>query len=257
MFVGTEKMTTDVGPEVCFQLGREDALSFYTMPVVLVGRVNKGGLGWLWRRFEQVSWSTLELVLHLKPDMYQLWLSKQCIGICATRQNLARIQDILDNKSPNCGKAWEISTHLNRCPNNGHTLLFKESITNLSTWMHQQNCTDPELAYWIEKYLLFHGTRSFASLVNEGGFCSNDLCLAAAGQDLIGWTEFLHGKVLVEFASIQHIHCALSPSCRLTGDDWMKVFVSQLIQISHSQWIFHNYTLHDKQWGYLRLRANS
>jgi hypothetical protein len=89
VFVGTEKMMTDVGPEVCFQLGREGALRFYTSPVVLVGRVNKGGLDWLWRRFEQVSWSTLELVLHSMPDMYQLWLSKQCIGICATRRTLA------------------------------------------------------------------------------------------------------------------------------------------------------------------------
>jgi hypothetical protein len=105
VFVGTEKMTTDVGPEVCFQLGREDALRFYMLPVVLVGRVNKGGLGWSRRRFEQVSWSTLELVLRSKPDMYQLWLSKHCIGICATRQNLARIQDILDDKCPNCGQA--------------------------------------------------------------------------------------------------------------------------------------------------------
>ncbi len=45
VFVGTEKMTMDVGPEVCFQLGREEALRFYTLPVVLVGRVHKGGLG--------------------------------------------------------------------------------------------------------------------------------------------------------------------------------------------------------------------
>ncbi len=46
VFVGTEKMTMDVGTEVCFQLGREDALRFYTSQVVLVGGVNKGGLGW-------------------------------------------------------------------------------------------------------------------------------------------------------------------------------------------------------------------
>ena len=45
VFVGTENMTTDVGPEVCFQLGREDALRIHTLPVVLVGGVKKGGLG--------------------------------------------------------------------------------------------------------------------------------------------------------------------------------------------------------------------
>jgi hypothetical protein len=123
--------------------------------------------------------------------------------------------------------------------------------------MHQHNRTDPELAYWIEKYLLFCGTRSFTLLGNKGGLCSNNLRLAAAGQDLIGWTEFLHGKVLVEFTSMQHIHCAPPPSCQLTRDDWMKAFVSQLIQISHSQWIYWNYTLHDKKGGSIHLRACS
>ena len=40
MFVGSEKMTMDAGPEVCFQLGREDTMRFYTWPGVLVGGVN-------------------------------------------------------------------------------------------------------------------------------------------------------------------------------------------------------------------------
>ena len=37
----------------------------------------------------------------------------------------------------------------------------------------------------------------------------------------------------------------------------MKTFISHLLQISHSQWIFWNYTLHDKQRGYLRLRLRT
>jgi hypothetical protein len=78
-----------------------------------------------------------------------------------------------------------------------------------------------------------------------------------ARQDSIGWTDFLHGKVLVEIASIQQLHCMSSLSCRLTGKDWMKAFISLLLQISHSQWIFRNYTLHNKQRGYLRLRLRS
>ncbi len=78
--------------------------------------------------------------------------------------------------------------------------------------MHQNNRSDPELAYWIEKYLLFRGTRSFASLVTEGGYGSQDVQVAAASQDLIGWTEFLHGKVSIKIASIQHLLCMSSPS---------------------------------------------
>ncbi len=86
------------------------------------------------------------------------------------------------------------------------------------------------------------------------GYASRDIRVAAVGQDLIGWTEFLHGKVSVEIAAIQNLHCMSAPSCRITGADWMKNFISHLLQISHSQWIFRNYTLHDKRQGYLRLR---
>jgi hypothetical protein len=123
--------------------------------------------------------------------------------------------------------------------------------------MRQNNRTDPELVYWIKKYLLFRGTRSFASLVADGGFGSLNIKVAAVGQDLIKWTVFLHGKVSIEIASIQQLHCMSSSSCRLTGNDWMKAFISHLLQMSHSQWIFRNYTLHDKQWGYLCLCLRS
>jgi hypothetical protein len=136
-------------------------------------------------------------------------------------------------------------------------MLFKEGVTKLSTWMRQNNRTDPELVYWIKKYLLFRGTRSFASLVADGGFGSLNIKVAAVGQDLIKWTVFLHGKVSIEIAYIQQLHCMSSSSCRLTGNDWMKAFISHLLQMSHSQWIFRNYTLHDKQWGYLCLCLRS
>ena len=137
-------------------------------------------------------------------------------------------------------------------PGQGRTLLFKDSISNLVIWMHDYNPTDPELAFWIKKYFLFCGTRSFSCLVEEGGPATPLVSTAASSQDLIGWVEFLHGKVSVEFRTIQDIHCALS-SCRMTGEDWMKAFVLHIIQISHLQWIFCNFTLHDKQRGYLSL----
>ena len=150
---------------------------------------------------------------------------------------------------PNCSQGPERSSHLNRCPSHGRTMLFKESVEKLGQWIRQNDRTDPEVAYWIEKYLLFQGTRSFTALVAEDGFASIDIRVAAIGQDLIGWTEFLHGKVSVEIAAIQNLHCMSSPSCRITGADWIKTFISHLLQISHSQWIFRNYTLHDKQQG--------
>jgi hypothetical protein len=185
--------------------------------------------------------------------MFWVWLSKQSIGICATQKNMSQIQGLLDNKCPNFLQPQETSQHLNRHPDQGCTLLFKDSISNLVIWMHDHNRTDPELAFWIKKYLLFCSTRSFSSLVEEGGPATPLVSTAVSSQDLIGWVEFLHRKVSVEFRTIQDIHCALS-SCRMTGEDWMKAFVLHLIKIFYSQWIFFNFTLHDKQRvGYLSL----
>ena len=68
----------------------------------------------------------------------------------------------------------------------------------------------------------------------------------AASQDLIGWDEFLHGKVSVEILAVQQLHCSTYPGM-LNGEDWMKKFISHL-------WILRNFTLHDCTRGYLRLQ---
>ena len=245
VFVNNIKLTTDVAKEVRFCLGEVEARKFYT------GRIQKkgGGLGWSATRFAQVEWKAINAALASKPDMYGIWLAKQASGWCATRKNVARIQDSLDDKCPNCQQHQETSSHLNRCPDNGRTLLFKEGVEKLAAWMNQDNRTDPALAYWIEKYLLLRGCNSFASM----GTMNTSLRQAAESQDLIGWVEFLHGKVSVEIAKLQRFHCAASP-CRMNGTDWMKHFVSHLLHISHSQWLYRNFTLHDTTRGYLRLK---
>ena len=40
----------------------------------------------------------------------------------------------------------------------------------------------------------------------------------------------------------------------LSGYDWVKIFISKILQITHSQWIFRNMTLHDRNGGELRRR---
>ena len=37
----------------------------------------------------------------------------------------------------------------------------------------------------------------------------------------------------------------------LNGADWAKQFISKILHITHSQWIFHNFSLHDNRNGYL------
>jgi hypothetical protein len=56
------KLTTDVGSEVRFHLGKEEAARFYTALKELVNGSNTGGLGWSPHRFNQ-AWSALESAL--------------------------------------------------------------------------------------------------------------------------------------------------------------------------------------------------
>jgi hypothetical protein len=163
--VNGEKLTTNVGQEVRYALGHKEAQKFYSETIKMKGSANTGGLGWSEYRFEQVALKPIDDALWNKPDMFQIWHAKQCIGVCATRSRMARIQDILDSKCPNCKQEQEKSHHLNKCPDHGRTLLFRESIANLVHWMHEHNHTDAELAYRIEKYLVFRGTCTLTHLV--------------------------------------------------------------------------------------------
>jgi hypothetical protein len=38
----------------------------------------------------------------------------------------------------------------------------------------------------------------------------------------------------------------------LNGADWTKQFISKILQLTHSQWIYCNISLQDKRHGYLR-----
>ena len=157
---------------------------------------------------------------------------------------MARLQDLLDNRCPNCLQRGERAGHLNLCPDEGRRRLFEESVTRLQVWMESGNHTDPEIAYWVPKYLLLRGCVWFSSL----GAMSPSFLKAARSQDEIGWREMLERMVSKEFREIQRAHCLMAP-CKMNGDDWMKQFVTKLLQISHAQWVYRNYTLHESRQG--------
>ena len=70
----------------------------------------------------------------------------------------------------------------------------------------------------------------------------------AESQDLIGWHEFMEGRVTKEMRPIQNLHCATAP-CRLNGRDWVSGLISRVLHVSHGQWTFRNFTLHSQQRG--------
>ena len=75
----------------------------------------------------------------------------------------------------------------------------------------------------------------------------------AISQDYIGWRNFMEGRVSSKISSIQRHHL-MSSGSRMSPKRWMSSFISKILHITHSQWIFRNIMLHHKLAGYLRLK---
>ena len=133
------------------------------------------------------------------------------------------------------------------CPNDQPTRLLVENVDKLTSWMSHDNRTDPEILSWIPKYILMRGDKPLSTM----GFMSPQFKALAASQDLIGWRDFTKGHISAHFFAIQLLHLAMSSSY-LNGEDWTRQFITRLLQITHSQWIFQIISLHDKIHSYLR-----
>ena len=79
---------------------------------------------------------------------------------------------------------------------------------------------------------------------------SQRMAQMAESQDLIPWVNFMEGKVSKEWLLLQRDSLACSPS-RLSLAEWSKRLISQILQITHAQWIYRNASLHDAVTGHL------
>jgi hypothetical protein len=95
--------------------------------------------------FDVLDWKCQAACLKGKPKMYQLWLSKQSTGFCATGINMGRWFDATVTSCPNCSCPAETADHLLHCKDVGRTKLFKDAVMAPEDWM-EANYTDPWLA---------------------------------------------------------------------------------------------------------------
>jgi hypothetical protein len=169
-------------------------------------------------------------------------------GFCGTQVQVGLYLGEMypDKRCPNCG-ARETNTHLMQCPNKDRTRLLIENVAELEKWMETDGRTDPELIYWIPKYILMQNDKQFTQL----GYMSKKMCTLADSQDKIRWRNFMEGYISSYFYNIQWFHLSMS-SNYLNGADWTKQFIFKILQLTHSQWIYRNISLYDRCHGYLR-----
>jgi hypothetical protein len=73
---------------------------------------------------------------------------------------------------------------------------------------------------------------------------------AAIMQDRIGWFELMHGKLAIQPVRIQERY-SFTKNKGLDGKSWSTDIVKQLLDMSHSQWLYRNFSLHHQTLGYL------
>ena len=66
----------------------------------------------------------------------------------------------------------------------------------------------------------------------------------ALSQDKIGWRRFLEGMISMEITYIQRQYIAVNGS-RMSLDKWCTGLITRLLEITHGQWLYWNYIVHD------------
>jgi hypothetical protein len=128
--------------------------------------------------------------------------------------------------------------------------LLIDNADRLKKWLEKDSSTDQKLAYWIPKYILMLMWRDKPLALADMGAMSARMKALAQSQDNLGYHNFMEGYISIHFYEIQNFHLSMSSSF-LNGADWAKQFISKILHITHSLWIFRNISLHDKRNGYL------
>ena len=236
--INGEKIADGMAKELEYQIALTDAKSLYTTAIRRDDcGVNTGGLGWDPEVFLSVDWKGRKGVR--QSEMRSLWLAKQEIGISRTRQNNARIMNILDDKCPNCEQHNEDSKHLNRCPDAGRSKLHRDGATKLRRWMSKTHRrTEPTMARVLYDFIRLRNSTSMEELAQQG---SPELIEAAKMQDRIGWLELMQGKLAIQLVRIQERYCAANNN-GLDGKSWSTNIITQLLEMSHSEWLYRNFS---------------
>jgi hypothetical protein len=176
LIVWGDKITGDISGPLQFHASKAVARKYHTH--------QRKNSEWTQEQFEEVDWEHLDLTLKSKADNYKIWRSKQTSGFCRTRVQVGLYSGdkYLDECCPNCG-ARETDFHLMRCPDKDRTRLLIDTVKELEKWMETDGKTDPELIYWIPKYLLMRNNKPFSQL----GYMSEKMRSLTKSQDKIGW----------------------------------------------------------------------
>jgi hypothetical protein len=117
---------------------------------------------------------------------------------------------------------------------------FQLGATALEQWLDEAD-TNPDLTDSIVEYVRRRGAITMEEAISDTPPRFRHMALS---QDKIGWRRFLEGMISTEITSIQRQHIAVNGS-RMSLDKWCTGLITRLLEITHGQWLYRNYIVHD------------
>jgi hypothetical protein len=194
-----------------------------------------------------IDWDAMETATDLFPPLYRLWVSKHVSGFFGIG-TMMKNWDFWDHsRCPCCNHEREDKVHLLTCPHPTSNEIWQESLLGLEAWMIDMD-TDATIRECILLCLETRDpTQTFTAFSNPRSF------QAAQAQDRIGWMNTTEGKVSHHWRHLQAEHYQ-SINSRRSADKWAAGLVTNLLGITHSQWLHRCAVLHERDSQGLKLK---
>jgi hypothetical protein len=188
--------------------------------------------------YNKIAWDHVGRAMEAYPQMFNLWVTKHVSGFSGTNKQLSRYDGTTVNRCPCCGHNDESTAHITRCLTPGRQRIFKQSVDTLLDWMERTHC-DVNLIECLEQYLLLRGEGSMTLIAAPFPRLSQ----WAMDMDLLGWDNFLEGRICSSLFEIQETALTRSHSRRHIKS-WSTEFIHLVLGITHKQWVFRNTRIH-------------
>ena len=235
VYVDGKKMTSDTAPSIHYAAQRANARALFDEYKILDSQ-----------SFNEVAWPIVHYTLSDQvPRLFQQWACKQVMRIAGTNDRLHYF-DGRSRKCPCCTIVDESSAHILQCEEAGRVEAFFHTADLLEEWL-DDNDTDEELADCILQFVRGRGSVSMWEICRgrHGRFAP-----LGDSQDLIGWQRMLEGMISKEIIDLQRHHMIVTGS-RRSVEKWGAGLVTRLLEITHGQWIYRNFVVHDHVSGTL------
>jgi hypothetical protein len=118
-------------------------------------------------------------------------------------------------------------------------MTWDDGVELLEQWMHDVDTRDEIVECIITTLKARDPTVTFSS------HAAHTIMEAAAEQDMIGWQNFLEGKISKQWRELQEQHYNATFSIR-SGDKWAKDMVTHLLEFTHDIWEYRNSVCHER-----------